>query len=577
MGVIGAVSMAAWSALASPGWAEPVVVGRVQAVAPADPFPGACPPYEGEPGTAGAQYEPYLAVDPGDRSRLVAAWIQDGGLSIVSAFSRDGGLSWSRVLMPGASHCTGGNTGGAVNPWLSFAPDRTLYEVQLGADIDSLFPLTNANSQVTVNLSGKSGASWSAPVFVQPQDGSYYDKPTVTADPLVRGRAYAVWGKRSGPTGASGVTFFSSTSDGGRAWSTPRQIYDPGPAPYPQWSHGDVITVLPDGSLLDVFGVMNNSPFITPTAPLPNAIMAMRSTDAGHTWSVPTTIAQVPSRFADDGGNSGATRLITLPIPSVAVTADGQVYAAWHENPTQTSGRILISRSGDHGRTWSVPHTIDAPGSQAFLPALAAGPKGELGVLFYDTRDDTPGDGKLTTDLWFAHSRDRGNSWQQTHVAGPFDALSAPNFFNQGHLLGDSIALAPASDGFQGIFTLAQPIASSAPSTVFFSHIRTRPPPRPAHRRPLIVLARRRSCHSRGQLSVYLRVVHGERIISVSVTVNGKARIHRHLRGAVARIDLRGLPRGRITVRVTAHSNRGRTVHLARRYRACTRKRHARR
>ena len=49
--------------------------------------------------------------------------------------------------------------------------------------------------------------------------------------------------------------------------------------------------------------------------------MAMRSGDGGPTWSAPVKIADVPSRFADDG-DSSATRLLTLPIP-IRITDDG--------------------------------------------------------------------------------------------------------------------------------------------------------------------------------------------------------------------------------------------------------------
>jgi Neuraminidase (sialidase) len=270
----------------------------------------------------------------------------------------------------------------------------------------------------------------------------------------------------------SGITLFSSTSDGGKSWSAPVTSYDPGPEPYPQWPHGDVITPLPDGTLLDVFGLMNNSPFFTSSSSLPEAVMAMRSRDGGRSWSTPTVIASVPSRMAGDAEESSSqTSLITFPIPSVASDSTGNIYVVWHENPSTNTGRILLSRSSDGGMTWGPPQTVDAHHGQAFLPAVAVSPNGVLGVVFYDTRRDTPGDGKLTTDLWFAQSHDRGRTWQQTHVAGPFDALTAVNFFNIGRLLGDSIDLLPAADGFNAVFTLARPLALTGPSSVYFAHI----------------------------------------------------------------------------------------------------------
>ena len=45
------------------------------------------------------------------------------------------GVLVSAALVAGVSHCTGGNTGGAVNPWLSYGPDQRLYMTGLGADV----------------------------------------------------------------------------------------------------------------------------------------------------------------------------------------------------------------------------------------------------------------------------------------------------------------------------------------------------------------------------------------------------------------------------------------------------------
>jgi ribosomal protein L34 len=497
-------ALAGSAAAARTGSSQPAVqIGRLTPISTSTPFPAGCPPDSARPGAQGAEYEPTLAADPGDSAHLVAAWIQDGGLSLVSAFSRDSGRHWTRALVPGVSHCTGGNTAGAVNPWLSFGPDRTLYIVGLGADVDSAYPFTNARSQVTGNRLQGPATSWSSAAVVQPYDGSYYDKPTVTADPRVPGRAYAVWGKRSGPTGDSGITLFSTTADGGKTWSAPVTIYDPGSTPYPQWSHGDTINVLPDGTLLDVFGLMNNSPFFSSSTPLPDAVMAMRSSDGGKTWSKATKIADVPSRMAsdDDTGNP-QTRVITLPIPSAAVDGHGRVFVTWHENPDPTGGRILMSSSTDDGRSWSAPVTIDAPRAQAFLPAISVSPTGTVGVIFYDTRHDVSGSGKLTTDLWFAHSHDLGKTWQQTHVAGPFDALTAINFYSLGHLIGDSIDLAPAPDGFNAVFSLAQPLAIGGPTTVFYDRITLAGHSQPA----LHLLVRPRAVHANHRVKLSFRV-----------------------------------------------------------------------
>ncbi|HEX2085821.1 MAG TPA: TIM-barrel domain-containing protein [Solirubrobacteraceae bacterium] len=81
-----------------------------------------------------------------------------------------------------------------------------------------------------------------------------------------------------------------------------------------------------------------------------------------------------------------------------------------------------------------------------------------------------------------------------------------------------------------------------------------------------------RRCRSRRNFVI--RLVRprrrGERIASARVYVNGRRVRTRRARGrVVARVDLRGLPRGRFTVRIVVRTNRGRTYVAKRRYRTC--------
>ena len=80
------------------------------------------------------EIEPYVAVNPTNLRNLLAGWQQDrwsngGSRGLVSAFSKDGGLTWKKVLVPGTTLCSGG--GGlfirASDPWVSFSPNGTSY------------------------------------------------------------------------------------------------------------------------------------------------------------------------------------------------------------------------------------------------------------------------------------------------------------------------------------------------------------------------------------------------------------------------------------------------------------------
>ena len=76
---------------------------------------------------------------------------------------------------------------------------------------------------------------------------------------------------------------------------------------------------------------------------------------------------------------------------------------------------------------------------------------------------------------------------------------------------------------------------------------------------------------SRRNFTIRLREPRRGRIVRARVTVNGK-RVAVRRRGGRrrARVDLRGLPAGRVRVRITVETSTGRTVRRSRTYRTCT-------
>jgi hypothetical protein len=110
----------------------------------------------------------------------------------------------------------------------------------------------------------------------------------------------------------------------------------------------------------------------------------------------------------------------------------------------------------------------------AFQPAIAVDARGTVGVIWYDNRNDRPGDAARTTDVWFAHSADGGSSWSQTHVAGPFDFRTALR--PSGDLrLGEYQGLSGLRGrGFAAVFTQAAPQAKDGPTDIFFARIAPR-------------------------------------------------------------------------------------------------------
>ncbi len=100
------------------------------------------------------------------------------------------------------------------------------------------------------------------------------------------------------------------------------------------------------------------------------------STDEGSTYQWRRVVGAPPASGIA-GVSSGVGGL------QIAVDDAGELYAMW-----STGRRVMVVRSRDAGRTWSPALDVTAPGlAQVALPALAAGPAGDLGVAYYGSSD----------------------------------------------------------------------------------------------------------------------------------------------------------------------------------------------
>jgi BNR repeat-like domain len=430
--------------------------------------------------------EPYIAVNPRNPRNLIAIWQQDrfvvdgGALSNLVATSRDGGRTWKRVRVPDASVCTGGSDERTSDPWVTIGPDGTAYLGILTFDQIPAFTGLAAPTQQRASRSLNGGRSFRRVVTVV-DDGTYNDREAVTADPTRPGHAYFVWVKRYGALGESGVSMFSRTTDRGRTWSAQQVAFSPptGTIPDPI-----LIDVLPDGTLLNFFLLANLSPFLPEGSPIvPWRVMVMRSTDQGSTWSLPVEVGSIDEPFPPHDPDTGA-EVRAYPVISADIARDGTAYVVWNEIRSERESRIFISRSRDGGIEWSEPHAIAAPATQAFIPSVAVARNGTVGVTWDDFRRDRRGDDKLTTDVWFAHSHNRGRTWRRTHLAGPFDMLTASRTSSTaiaGRFVGDYQGLAAGVRGFVAAFAHAKPLRPRAedaprirgPSDILFARIRT--------------------------------------------------------------------------------------------------------
>jgi hypothetical protein len=428
------------------------------------------------------EVEPWLAVNPTNPRNLAGGWQQDrwsngGARGVVAGVSVDGGLTWTSVVVPGISKCSGGAFDRATDSWVSFSPNGTLYYNSLAFNA-----LDNRNA-VFVNRSTDGGFTWSAPVALIDDNSAmvFNDKNSITADPTDSRFVYAVWDRTRHPAeerpnasaGFSaafrGDAMFTRTTDGGLTWEPPRAIFQPQKNLF---TLGNVVAVLPDGTLLDVFqlsqGALTNLPG--------RSVAVMRSTDRGETWSSPQVVSALLSAGITDPETSQDVRA-SNDLPEIAVApVVGTAYVVWGDRRFSGNDRIdsiVMSKSVDGGLTWSTPvaisqtpSTVAAVDRQAFTPSIAVAADGTIGVSYYDFRSNTSDPNTLLTDRWFVHSHDGGATWSENHLAGPFDLSEAP--VARGLFLGDYHGLVAVGFGFNALYGVS---SASDRANMFSSRI----------------------------------------------------------------------------------------------------------
>ena len=363
------------------------------------------------------------------------ATFQEGRLSEGAAvscgygLSRDGGLTWTRALIPQLTGATGGRFLRSTDPVAGIGPQGDLYLNNL-AFVDN----TSNQTSIVVSRSVDGGTTWQAPVAVAETftAATFLDKNWMAVNDFPGtpnpGRIAVTWAAFSG----SFVYLQSAVSDTrGATWSAPANI-----TPTTSVNQSSQPVYFPDGSLL--------VPYVTFLTPSTN-ILAFRidakvSTDGGRTWpATPTTAVNNISGWDDPEIRDGV-----YLIGSAVARTTGDAFIAYTA-VVDGSPRVLMVKSSNRGVSWSAPKIVsdNPPGISVMNPAVAVSPDGrEVTLVWMDRRHSTAA--LPVVDHYATVSLDGGETWLPNIRLSDrsSDIRTAPTT-SRGYMLGDYLGLVP--------------------------------------------------------------------------------------------------------------------------------------
>jgi Neuraminidase (sialidase) len=424
------------------------------------------------------EVEPFVAVNPTNPANFIGVFQQDrwndgGAHGLVASRSLTAGTSWTESWAEFTA-CSGGTGQNAYerssDPWVTFDPNGNAYQISLSTS-DVL-----ETSAILTSKSTDGGATWSSPTtLIRDTTGLHFnDKESITADPTRAGYVYAVWDRGTLPGGSRSQTseahsaayrgqpMFSRTTDGGATWTTPIAMSNQN-----MFTIGHQIAVLPDGTLVDAFMNFRGSGRQPSDNQTFEAVMISR--DAGLHWSQPIKIANYvwppgcEFELVCDPDTGQPVRAGHY-IPDIGVDRiTGAVYVVWADARFSGGTRtdIVLSRSTDGGRGWSIPAKVNQTPvpAAAFNGVVEVSSDGTVGVEYYDFRNNTAAPG-LPTDVFLAHSHDGGATWSEQHIDGSFDMENAP--VARGYFLGDYQGLTTIGRDFLLFYSRTSAAANSA-------------------------------------------------------------------------------------------------------------------
>jgi hypothetical protein len=364
--------------------------------------------------TPSVQQNYAVAIDPGAANHVFAAYDSRDLPATLSgyAFSADAGRTWNGARFYG--------------PWIS----DTVPSGQTGVGFDGqhivYYGTRIATTDLSVNgyavLTTTDGLTWSAPhiTALSATTMESRDQLSMAVDSRAAGSyagsVYVAY--HLALQGIDSGVQIRYSRDGARTWSGDTLVSDAGHegGEFPQ------PVLAPDGSVYLSYMLEDENFFLD------------HSTDGGQTWGADQPISGGPITpiGAEDpegrelmllgNANDAGLAIINRPFIAVAPGDPRTVYAVWADgrwdssflfygNPGQHAD-VAFSRTTDGGATWTAPVRLNddavGNGKDQFLPSIAVGPDGRIGVTWNDRRDDPDG---YLYKLYYTESTDGGLTW----------------------------------------------------------------------------------------------------------------------------------------------------------------------